>query len=258
MSLVRVERDGAIALLWLDNPPLNLVSAALTRELDRALQDLDADRSVRAVIVTAAGRAFCAGSNIREFPDLMHTGTAVERKLAYENEVFDRMAGLRPPTIAAIQGLALGGGAELSLCCDYRIMAEETQIGFPEVRLGTMPGSGGVTRLPRLIGSARALALMWDGDPLTAERAAAIGLVDEVVPLAHVLERARERARHWAEQPARAVQSIKRAVLGGMEMPFAEATQLALGLSDDLYRCADMDEGVRAFLEKRAPRFSHE
>jgi len=258
MSLVRVEREGAVAVIWLDNPPLNLMSAALTSDLDRAILELAEDQRVRVVVVTGAGRAFCAGSDIREFPPLMEQGTVVSDKLSYENAVFDRLADLRQPTIAALNGIALGGGAELSLCCDYRIMADNGQIGFPEIRLGTIPGSGGLTRLPRLIGVAQALALVLDGTTLMADQAARIGLVSEVTPRDAVLTSAVERARRWAAQPARAVQNIKRGIAHGADGPLAEATQRTLELSAVVWRSVDMQEGVRAFLEKRTPNFRHE
>ena len=149
MSLVRFGLSDGVGIVTLDNPPFNLVTQALTRELDEALAVVEANQDVRAVVVCGAGsQAFSAGSDVKEFPALMDRGTVVEEKLSPENAVFDRLASLPKPTIAAIVGLALGGGAELALCCDYRIMGADARVGFPEIHLGTVPGSGGLSRLP--------------------------------------------------------------------------------------------------------------
>jgi enoyl-CoA hydratase len=182
MSLVRLALRDGVGIVTLDNPPLNLITRQFTRDLDDTLAVIEANSDVRTVVVCGAGpRAFSAGSDIKEFPGLIDRGTVVEEKLSFENDAFDRLAGLPQPTIAAIRGLTLGGGAELALCCDYWIMSADARIGFPEIHLGAVPGSGGLSRLPRLIGVSRAMGLLLDGNPIGANRALEIGLVNEVV-----------------------------------------------------------------------------
>jgi enoyl-CoA hydratase len=166
MSLIRLALCDGAAIVTLDNPPLNLITRELTRDLKETLTVLEASSEARAVVVCGAGsRAFSAGSDIKEFWGLMDRGTVVEEKLSFENDAFDRLAGLPQPTIAAIGGLALGGGAELALCCDYRMMSADAHIGFPEIHLGAVPGSGGLSRLPRL----RSVSMVLTPDNLTVQ-----------------------------------------------------------------------------------------
>ena len=154
---------GQVALIELDNQPLNLVTGAMMEQLDAALTALADDAEVRAVVVAGAGeRAFCAGSDVKEFEGL--AGRVAQGKLLYEKFVYRKLAELPVPTIAAIDGDALGGGLELALCCDLRVAAEGARLGMPEVRLGVLPGSGGTQRLPAVVGPARAKELILVGE----------------------------------------------------------------------------------------------
>lgn len=254
-QLVLLERlKQGVAILTLNNPPLNLVTLELTQQLAEALGEIERDDSVRALIVTGAGeKAFCVGSDIKEFPAVRDQ--VVEKKLAKENEAFDRFEFLSKPVIAAIEGMAYGGGCEISLACDLRVMAEDATIGLPEVRLGVVPGSGGLFRLPRLVGPARAMRLMYLGEFIGAREAERIGLVDEVVPGGKAVDRAVELARAIARQPRGAIAAIKRAVRESMYQSHADAVRLTLELSDDLFKSDDCREGIEAFFQKREPRF---
>jgi enoyl-CoA hydratase len=246
-----------VCTLVLNSPPLNLVSRGLTQQLADALEEIGADETIRIVVVRGAGsRAFCAGSDIKEFPALMESGRVVEDKLALENDAYTRLATLPQVTIAAIEGLALGGGGELALCCDYRMMSSSAHIGFPEIHLGTIPGSGGLSRLPRLVGTSRALALILDGNSIPADEALQIGLVDEVAPADQCLERCIARAKLWASRPSHAVRAIKKALLASREDSMRDVTT-SLEASRAIFATTDMREGVAAFLEKRSPRFVH-
>ena len=160
------------------------------------------------------------------------------------------------PVVAAINGYALGGGAELALACDVRLMAADATIGFPEVRLGLFPGAGGTQRLPRLVGVARALQLMMDGRPIGADEARAIGLVDEVVPRDTLAAAAAERARALAAGPTEALGLLKRCVYQGYGRPFAEGLALEAEAVFELIRTSDAREGLEAFLAKRPPQFT--
>jgi len=255
MRLVNLALCDGVGILTLDNPPLNLMTRELTHDLMDTLRVVEANREVRTVVVCGAGpRAFSAGSDIKEFPSLMDRGTVVEEKLSFENDAFDRLAGLAQPTIAAIGGLTLGGGAELALCCDYRIMSADARIGFPEIHLGAMPGCGGLSRLPRLIGASRAMGLLLDGNPIGAHRALEMGLVNEVVQDSPI-EGAIARAKEWASRASVAARAIKQGVLQASRAKIAAEVKESLDVSRAIFATSDMREGVAAFMEKRSPRF---
>jgi enoyl-CoA hydratase len=246
--------DGVMQVV-LNNPPLNLVTLALSERLLEVTGDLEHDE-VRVVVLAGAGGTFCAGADIKEFASVRDR--VVEKKLARENEAFGGIEVLSKPTIAAIEGAALGGGCELALACDLRVMAEDARIGLPEVKLGVVPGSGGLYRLPRLIGPARSMELMYLGEPVGAHEAERIGLVNTVVPAGEALARAVSLAREIASRPREAVATIKRGVRQSPALSHEEAVQLTLELSDYVFRTEDAEEGYRAFLEKREPRFGAE
>ncbi len=254
--LVLVERlEGGVAKLTLNDPPLNLVTLEMARQLIEALQEIDADRSIRAVVVTGAGdEAFCAGSDVKEFADVRDR--VVEKKLARENEAFGKFESLSRPTVAAIEGLAYGGGCEISMACDLRIAGEGAKFALPEVRLGVVPGSGGLFRLPELVGPARAMELMYLGQPIDAREAECIGLVNEVVPDGEAISRALDVAGSISRQPKEAVAAIKRGVRESLHSGREDSVRLTLELSDHVFQTDDCAEGIQAFFEKREPRFA--
>ncbi len=245
---------GPVALVELDNPPLNLVTAELTRELDAALDRVAADPEVRAVVVAGAGeRAFCAGSDVKEFEGL--AGRVAEGKLLYEKYVYRKLAELQVPTIAAIEGDALGGGLELALCCDLRVASERARLGTPEVRLGVIPGSGGTQRLPAIVGLARAKELILVGELVSAEEAERIGLVNTVVPAGQARSAAFELGHRIAERGPLAVREAKRLVDLSRDLDLDAGLAAELDASERVFASEDMLEGARAFFEKRPPRF---
>jgi enoyl-CoA hydratase/carnithine racemase len=252
---VLVERlEQGVAKLTLNNPPLNLVTLEMTERLLEALDGLEGDDAVSAVVVTGAGdRAFCAGSDVGEFADVFDR--VVEKKLARENEAFGRFESLSRPTVAAIEGLAYGGGCEISIACDLRITGQGAKFALPEVRLGVVPGSGGLFRLPELVGPARAMKLMYLGEAIDASEAERIGLVNEVVPDGEALARALDIARSISRQPKEAVAAIKRGVRKSLHSSREDSVRLTLELSDHVFKTDDCAEGIQAFFEKREPRF---
>jgi enoyl-CoA hydratase len=252
-----VVESGAVTTIRLENPPLNLVTVELTRALDRALADIEADPEVRCVVVTGTGdRAFCAGSDVKEFESLH--GRVGEGKLLLEKAVYRRLARLPMPTIAAIQADALGGGLELALCCDLRVADPTARLGLPEVRLGVMPGSGGTQRLPRIVGPARAKELILMGEILTASEAAAIGLVNRVSEAGQAVAWAVQMAEAIASRGPIAVREAKRAIDLAGDVALDEGLADELDASERIFASDDMLEGARAFFEKRSPDFTGE
>jgi enoyl-CoA hydratase/carnithine racemase len=249
--------EGEVTVLRLDSPPMNLVTVAMTRDLDEALASIEDDRSVRAVVVTGTGdRAFCAGSDVKEFASLR--GRVGDGKLVLENAVYRRLARLPMPTIAAIQADALGGGLELALCCDIRIADEQARLGLPEVRLGVMPGSGGTQRLPRLIGPSRAKEMTLLGQIIDAHQAERIGLVNRVTEPGKAVEVSMDLGAEIASRGPLAVREAKRAIDLAGDLSLDEGLAVELDASERIFDTDDMIEGATAFLEKRPPRFRGE
>ncbi len=247
-------RPDGVAIVTLNNPPLNLQTLGLMRELERAIMELDGDDGIRAVVLTGAGtRAFSAGSDVKEFPALRKN--FVEEKLRRENAVFSRIENMKKPVIAAICGAAMGGGCELALACDFRVIDETVKIGLPEINLGSFPGSGGLSRLPKLVGYTKAMELMCLGTVLDAGEARRIGLVNSVSAQGRALSDACELAHRLSRQALCAIRYIKQAVHAASTQTSAEAVELSLRLSEKIFQTADSREGVLAFLEKRRPVF---
>lgn len=256
LSLVEVEkREDGVAVILLNNPPLNLISLEVSRQLIEALADLDRDSSVRAVVIAGQGdKAFCAGADIKEFVKVRDQ--VIEKKLKQENEAMDRIAFLSKPVIAAIEGVALGGGSEICLACDLRVMSETAKIGFPEINLGVFPGSGGLFRLPGLVGPSKAIELMSLGSVVNASEAFATGLVNRVVPKGTAYQAACEMAEQIAQKSAAAIQAIKKGVRRSQYLPHDEMLRINLEFSDVVFNTKDCEEGIAAFFEKRKPGFN--
>ncbi len=252
---LRLEREDAVATITIDRQRvLNALSAAVIEDLRHAVLDVKHDGAVRAVVITGAGeKAFVAGADINE---LSRLSPADARDYALRGQhVFDLIANMGKPVIAAVNGYALGGGCELAMACTLRFAAESAVFGQPEIDLGLIPGYGGTQRLARLVGRTRALDLILSGRKIKAPEALAIGLVDRVVPAATLLDEARRFAQSLAAKAPLAVRCAIDAVNRGLELTlaegqFLEASQFGLVAASD-----DMREGTRAFLEKRAPVF---
>lgn len=252
-DLVAVE-PGVVTVIRLNNPPLNLVSFELTKALGAALTTVEQAAEVRAVVLTATGdRAFCAGSDVKEFASLH--GRVADGKLVTENAVYNQLADLPVPTVAAIEGDAIGGGLELALCCDLRVAADKALLGLPEVRLGVMPGSGGTQRLPRLIGLARAKELILLGELIDADTALRFGLVNRVVLPGRAERAARELAAKLATRGPVAVREAKYALDSTLDGSLAAGQAAELAASERVFSSEDMLEGAAAFANKRPPEF---
>ncbi len=256
MTVLVTLEIGRVAHLELVDPPLNLVTRALLEQLAAHLATLASTSpgDVRAVVVSGRGeRAFSAGSHVGEFEEQRGPGGRERHEL--ESGVARRLAELPMPTIAAIEGNALGGGLELALCCDLRIASERARLGLPEVRLAVTPGAGGTQRLPRVIGSARARELILTGRVLTAAEAERIGLVHEVVPAGEAVARATAIGEEIAARGPLAVREAKRLIDLATETDLAAGLAAELDASDRVFASDDLVEGAAAFFAKRDPEY---
>lgn len=248
---VTVAVEDGVATVCLDRPAKhNALTPEMLGQLERILIDLDAQRSVRVVLVTGAGeRSFCAGADIHRFKAL-HPLDMWAQWTRQGHRVLTQLAGLRQPTIAAVSGNAYGGGLELALACDLRIVADDAALGLTEVGIGTLPGWGGTGRLRDLIGPGRAKEMIFTGEPLTADRALAWGLANQLLPRAEVIKAARALAAKIADRAPIAVQMAKQAIdAGDAYQEMEQVTSAATAYTDDAA------EGLASFTEKRPPRY---
>jgi enoyl-CoA hydratase/carnithine racemase len=248
--------DG-VAVVTLNRPPMNLVNRAMLAALDAAMMGLTRESALRCLIVTGAGeRAFSAGADIKEFTTFTNADPP-ESAVWLGQRTFDRLAALPMPTIAAIEGLALGGGCELALACDLRVASQASRLGLPETGLGIFPCYGGTQRLPRLVGPAVAKDLIFTGRLVAADEALRLGLVNRVVPTGQALAAALELATMLAARGARGVAAAKQAIDAAGDLSLADGLALEARLAGEVFRTDDAREGAAAFAEKRPPHFQH-
>jgi len=249
------DKKGPIAYVTLNRPKvMNALNKATIHELRVAFEDARDDSDVRGVILTGAGeKAFAAGADIAEIA----TNTTVEAEEATRRgqALTDLIENLGKPVVAAVNGFALGGGCELALACTVRLAAESAKFGQPEVKLGVIPGYGGTQRMPRLVGKGRALKLILSGDIIDAAEAYRIGLVDELVTNAQVIDRAETVLKKIIANAPLSVKYALEAVNKGLETSVAEGLLIEASLFAVCASTDDKKEGTSAFLEKRAPRF---
>lgn len=243
-----------IATITVNRPDkLNALNAQTISELGTAIDECRDRKDVGAVLLTGAGRAFVAGADIQE---LTAVDVSAARQLAERGQrVFGRFAESPKPTLAAVNGFALGGGCELALACHIRIASEHAKFGQPEVKLGTIPGYGGTQRLPRLIGEGRALQMLLTGEIIDATEALRIGLVNRVVPAGDLLSVASEILRQALANGPLAVAKCIEIVREGMGMPLDQALGREAAAFGEMAGTADMQEGTAAFLQKRPAAF---
>jgi methylglutaconyl-CoA hydratase len=254
--MLAVDENTGVATLTLNRPQaLNAISRELAGALLATCETITATPAIRAVVVTGAGtRAFCAGADLRE-RRLLSPAERTEHTQLIEAAA-EALAAVPPPTIAAIHGYALAGGAELALACDLRVASGDASFGFPEVKIGIFPGAGGVLRLPRVVGDGAARDLLFTGRQIDAAEALRLGLIDRLTATGEVLETAQQLAAGIAANAPLAVRAVKRALSESRGQPHADARRAVNQLRSALDTTADYAEGLTAFAEKRAPRFS--
>jgi enoyl-CoA hydratase len=249
----KTEEDGVV-ILTLRHPPVNSLSTGLLARLAERVGEIEATESARAVVLTGEGQYFSAGADLKEM-------SAMDRKaapaiVARGQALFSRIERLRPPVVAAVNGLAVGGGLELAIACDLRVAGESAKFGALEVSIGLAPAYGGTQRLPRLLGAAKAKEMIFTAGMIPASEALKIGLVNKVVPAGQELRAARDLAHTIAQRAPKAVQAAKRAIAEGQELSLAEGLKLEANLLEsDVLPSEDLGEGLVAFVEHRPPKF---
>lgn len=244
--------EAGVALMVIDNPPMNALSTPVVKDISDAVKKALADSAVRVVVFTGAGKAFIAGADINEFVDL-HTQKAGSDYLINGQEALNLIENADKPFIAAINGFALGGGTELALACHIRLADESAQMGLPEIKLGIMPGYGGTQRTTRAAGLGRAYELILSGNFISGTQAAQYGLVNRSVSKGTVVEEAKSLAKAIASRGRPAIQRAMESIKASLTMPLAEGLKFERDQFGLLCQTENKKEGVSAFLEKRNP-----
>ena len=253
-TILYTKTEG-IATVTLNRPAnMNALNTLVFEELGHVFTDIETDEAVRVVILTGGETFFAAGADITELAHVITPDDAY-RFARLSRGVFRQIEETDKPVIAAISGFALGGGCELALCCDLRIASDKAAFGQPEIKIGVIPGAGGTQRLPRIIGLTKAKELLYTGDPIDAQEAYRIGLVNKVVPTDKLMDEAYAMARRIAGRPAVAVRMTKFAVDGGINMDIKSAMAYEARCFEHLFSTDDQKEGMKAFVEKRKPAF---
>jgi len=254
--LIDIEQEDYVTSISIKNPPLNVLHPTLATSLSSLCNKLENDLDTRVIILTGEGNtAFCAGFDIKVFPKYLHPSGG--RELSTQlNDTLDLFANLSKPTIASINGVALGGGLELAMACDIRFAARSAVLGQPEIKLGIIPGAGGTQRLPRLIGSGRAKEMLFWGETIDSEEAQKIGLLNKVFDDEALKKQTLAAAHRLSGLSTSALHLIKQAVNEGLEKPLKAALNLEINLFEKALQNPDSREGVNAFTEKKKPRFN--
>ncbi len=246
-DFVHVETDDAVATIRLARPPMNALNAQVQDEIAAAAEQVTAAESVRGVVIYGGEKVFAAGADIKEMAEASYARMAADSRRL--QAAFTAVAKIPKPVVAAITGYALGGGLELALCADFRVMGETARVGQPEILLGIIPGAGGTQRLPRLVGPARAKDIVFTGRFVGAEEALGMGLADQVVPDAEVYSAARGIAARFATGPALALRAAKQAIDDGLDVDLATGLEIERLHFAGLFATEDQRAGMRSFVE---------
>jgi enoyl-CoA hydratase/carnithine racemase len=253
--MLKASCTGAIRVLALDRPEKrNALSTALLDEIAAAIRSADAQLETRVIVLAGSAEYFCSGADLDEMLAIKDAGAARDHLLHFRRAT-ETIESSRVPAIAAINGACMTGGLELALACDLRVADETARFTMTSSRIGGLAGAGGTQRLPRLIGASRAKQLMMLADPIDAEVAHAIGLVNFLCPPGQALRRATEVAEELARRAPMSIALLKRAINEGMQLPMEAALDLELDLASEIFTSSDRDEGIAAMRERREPKF---
>jgi len=254
-EFILVEKKGRVGVVTLNRPKaLNALCAALVDELGQALDDMEADENIGAIVLTGSEKAFAAGADVKEMAEKTYMQAYAED---FITSGWERVAQCRKPILAAVAGYALGGGCEVAMMCDFILAADTAKFGQPEITLGAMPGAGGTQRLTRLVGKAKAMEMCLTGRMMDAEEAERAGLVSRVVPVADLIEEAMKVADRIASMSRPVTMMVKESVNRAYETTLAEGVRFERRLFHSVFATEDQKEGMAAFIEKRHPEFKH-
>ncbi len=254
-EMILVEKKGRVGIITLNRPKaLNALCAALIVELGQALDDMESDENIGAIVLTGSDKAFAAGADVKEMAQKTYMQAYAED---FITSGWERVAQCRKPILAAVAGYALGGGCEMAMMCDFILAADTAKFGQPEITLGAMPGAGGTQRLTRLVGKAKAMEMCLTGRMMDAEEAERAGLVSRLVPVADLMDEAVKVADRIAGMSRPVTMMVKESVNRAYETTLAEGVRFERRLFHSIFATEDQKEGMAAFLEKRHPEFKH-
>mgnify|MGYP001324398537 FL=1 len=249
-------KEGAVAVVQINRPQKkNSLNTELRHEMEAVLKEIANDRAIRAVVLTGGEEIFCAGADISEIEGTASAEDAYTHAREFQI-LFDQLETLPQPVVAAVSGYALGGGCELALACDFRIVSETARFGLPEIKIGAFPGGGGTQRLPRLIGTAKAKEMILLGDPINAQEALSAGVVNKVVAKEKMMSEAQQLAARLAALPRLALQASKMLINKSQEMDLTSGLEMEARTFGGIAHTHDLAEGTKAFMEKRKPNFT--
>jgi len=251
-----LQKEGAVAVIQINRPQKkNSLNVELRHEMEAVLKEIANDRAIKAVVLTGGEEIFCAGADISEIEGTASAEDAYTHAREFQI-LFDQLETLPQPVVAAVSGYALGGGCELALACDFRIVSETARFGLPEIKIGAFPGGGGTQRLPRLIGTAKAKEMILLGDPINAQEALAAGVVMKIVAKEKLLAEAQQLAAKLAALPRLALQASKMLINKSQEMDLTSGLEMEARTFGGIAHTHDLAEGTKAFMEKRKPNFT--
>lgn len=254
-EFILVEKRGRVGIVTLNRPKaLNALCAALVAELGQALDDMESDDNIGAIVLTGSEKAFAAGADVKEMAQKTYMQAYAED---FITSGWERVAQCRKPILAAVAGYALGGGCEMAMMCDFILAADTAKFGQPEITLGAMPGAGGTQRLTRLVGKSKAMEMCLTGRMMDAEEAERAGLVSRLVPVADLMDEAVKVADRIASMSRPVTMMVKESVNRAYETTLAEGVRFERRLFHSIFATEDQKEGMAAFLEKRHPEFKH-
>lgn len=254
VSQLHYHVEKHVATLTIESPPANALSSSLLQELSTSLDKVEADSTVKAIVIKGEGRFFSAGADIKEFTS-MQSATDTEQLATKGQKLFDRIEQFHIPIIASIHGAALGGGLELAMACHMRIVTKEAKLGLPELTLGIIPGFAGTQRLPQFVGMAKAYEMILSGRPISGQEAAEKGLANLAVAEDELEETTTSLANSIAQKSKPSIESVMALIPYAKTSQFAEGVKKEAELFGEIFTTDDAKEGVQAFIEKRRPNF---
>ncbi len=256
MKFVHFKKNNHVAVITINNEPANALSSHVLKEISLVLDELEQDQETRVIVLHGEGRFFSAGADIKEFVQVSEGNSGFTQLAETGQHLFERVENFPIPIIAAVHGAALGGGLELAMACHLRLVAEDAKLGLPELQLGIIPGFGGTQRLPKYIGTGRALEMMLTSEPISGLEAVKLGLANHAYPQEKLLEEANILAGKFAQKSPGSVKAVITLLNASKTLPYQEGMEQEATLFGELFKSNDAKEGISAFIEKRKPKFT--